>query len=78
MNPTALFEREFPELRALLLQLAAALDRIERGKASEDARMAKVHRALEVLSTSGSRRAEQIQLVFSRDYSPEWKKELAL
>lgn len=78
MTPAPLLDREFPELRALLLQLAAALDRIERGQALSDPRMEKVQSALKILAASGDRRAEQVQLVFSREYSPEWKREIAM
>lgn len=78
MTPAPLLDREFPELRALLLQLAAALDRIERGQALSDPRMEKVQSALKILATSGDRWAEQVQLVFSREYSAEWRNELSL
>ena len=72
--------REYLEVRAKLLQVAATLDRIERasGSVTGDPRMAKIRAALEVLLATGGRRnsenlrAEQIQLVFSLPYDDEW------
>jgi hypothetical protein len=75
--PRAL-EQYFLEARSKLLDLAAILDRIGRGEnsgvAEADARVAKIDRALEVLSSEASNKAEQIQQIFSQEYDPNWKK----
>ena len=74
-----MLSRELPEIRARLLQLAAQFDRIERseGDVSLD-RLTPVHRALEVLSSMdvGPRRVEMLQLIFSREYDPDWRASL--
>ncbi|HTU25062.1 MAG TPA: hypothetical protein VMF30_06680 [Pirellulales bacterium] len=67
--------REFLEVRARLLQVAAALDRLDRaaGSVAQDARFQNIHRVLEVLRAGGPGRAEQVQMIFSRAYSPAWR-----
>jgi hypothetical protein len=74
--PVAL-ESHFLEARSKLLDLAAILDRIGRGHGasgvSEDARLAKIRQALEILADPSGGRAERIQKLFSLDYDPAWK-----
>ena len=73
-DASELLNREFLEIRARLLQVAASLDRISRaeGTVAGDPRMEKLARALSVLQTADSDRAEQIQLIFSRTYDQNW------
>jgi hypothetical protein len=54
--------REFLEVRARLLELAAAFDRMERasGNVAGDPRMEKIQQALLLLQESGSGRAEEV------------------
>jgi hypothetical protein len=75
-----LLDCEFLDGRALLLQLAALLDRLDRARGSldHDSRRQAIQRALDVLTQNASNRAEQIQLLFSREYDPKWKHELEL
>lgn len=72
--------REFLEVRCKLLELAAALDRLDRatGSVEDDARLAKIGAALEVIRSSSSDRAEQLQLIFSRPYDAQWRREFKL
>ena len=67
----------FLEARSKLLDVAAILDRIQRGTdaeaASADPRMTRIRMALEVLLAAEPGRAERIQKVFSLDYDPNWK-----
>ncbi|MGA7703117.1 MAG: hypothetical protein WCB27_26260 [Thermoguttaceae bacterium] len=57
---------EFLGMRCRLVELAAALDRIDRGKDSAgDPRFAQIRRSLEILAADGPDRAEQVQMVFS-------------
>jgi hypothetical protein len=67
----------FLEARCKLLDVAAILDRIGRGREAAtvfaDPRMDKIRQALEVLLDRSGGRAERIQQVFSLDYDPEWK-----
>lgn len=70
-----LLDREFLEVRAKLLQIAATFDRMDRadGSVADDPRMKKLHEALEILLNDAPDRAEQIQLLFSRAYEDEWQ-----
>jgi hypothetical protein len=75
LDAPEVLEREFLEIRARLLQVAASLDRLGRaeGNVSGDKRLGQMAAALEILADSGSDRAERIQLVFSRPYDAQWK-----
>jgi hypothetical protein len=70
-----LVEQQFLEMRWRTLSLAADLDRIGRANGgaatlAQDARLAKLRRAFEVLSLSdATNRAEQVQMIFS-DMTP--------
>jgi hypothetical protein len=75
MSAQDVLNREFLELRARVLDLAAALDRIDRasGDVSLDARMGQLRDAMAVLLESGPDRAERVQLIFSLPYDAHWK-----
>jgi len=68
----------FLEARSKLLDLAAILDRIGRGmeasSVEQDARLARIRQALEVLHDQSGGRAERIQQIFSLDYDPTWER----
>jgi hypothetical protein len=68
----------FLEARCKLLDVAAILDRINRGLPTEelenDPRLQKVREALEVLLDRSGGRAERIQQIFSLDYDPTWER----
>lgn len=74
------FDREFLEMRAKVLELAASLDRIERsrGALGEDPRRTQLDEALAVLTSSKPNRAEQVQMIFSRTYEPNWREEFGV
>ncbi len=80
MQAVPLIEQEFLPLRAKLLEIGAALDRLEREAAlgSRDQRGTKIRAAIEALLESGCDRAEQIQLIFSRPYEDDWRETLLL
>ena len=72
-------DREFLGIRARILDLAAALDRIDRAgtMAAGDLRMARIVKGLEVLlGPSGADRAERVQQAFSLPYQANWRQEL--
>ena len=75
LDAPEILNREFLEVRARLLQVAATLDRLNRaaGSVVTDPRIGKIHETLEVLSSDAADRAEQIQLIFSRPYDDEWQ-----
>ena len=61
---------EFLGARCRLIDLAAALDRIDRaaGGVAGDPRLTQIRRSLEILADDSSDRAERIQLEFSLPY----------
>jgi hypothetical protein len=77
-NVTDMLDGEFLEMRARLLQLAAQLDWLDRagGGVADDARMAGVRSALEMLLRPETGRAEKVQLIFSRPYDEQWKQKM--
>jgi hypothetical protein len=67
-QPTAKsLDREFLGIRCRLIELAAAMDRIDRsgGSSADDARRLHIRRGLEILLSDASNRAERVQLEFS-------------
>lgn len=72
-------DRHFLDIRCGLLDLAAALDRIERSDAfaavSGDARLDLIRQAIEILNSDGNDRAERIQLLFSDEYVAGWNRQ---
>ena len=82
MNSKQILDREFLEIRAKILEVAAALDRIERaeGEVADDPRMALNSDAINVIASEHSApiRAEKIQLLFSRAYDEQWRNEFSI
>lgn len=76
----AVFEQEFLPVRAKILEVASALDRLDRadGSLATDARRAKIQAAIQVLLRPEDDRAEQIQLIFSRPYEGDWRKKFGV
>jgi hypothetical protein len=68
----------FLEARSKLLDLAAILDRIDRGVAADaatkDLRYSQLRQALTILHRHEPGRAEQVQQLFSLHYEPAWKR----
>ena len=64
----------FLEARCRLLDVAAILDRIDRGGGSNDPRLDRIRDGLDVLQGSAGARAERIQQIFSLEYDPKWEK----
>jgi len=80
LSASEILNREFLEIRCKVLELAAALDRLERaeGSVADDARLAKVREAIGLLLETSGERAEQVQMIFSRDYEDDWRKKFNL
>ena len=72
--------REFLEVRARILQIAASLDRLQRaeGDVTDDSRQQQLQRALALLQSAEPDRAEKIQLLFSRAYDENWLENLGV
>ncbi|MEQ8211217.1 MAG: hypothetical protein RH917_15425 [Lacipirellulaceae bacterium] len=77
MNKEQVLEREFLLVRAKILEIAAALDRIDRGEGelpqTDQKRL--LRQGIEKLLADSADRAEAIQLLFSREYQPNWREE---
>jgi hypothetical protein len=75
LSAPEVLNREFLEIRCKILELAAALDRLERadGSVEEDPRMARLREALTMVLEQSGERAEQVQMIFSREYDDEWQ-----
>ena len=73
-------QREFLEMRAKVLELAAALDRIDRadGSVGSDSHYQLLQRGLAALAAAGPGRAERVQLIFSLPYQDGWRREMAI
>src|SRR5688572_8806367 len=80
MTAPQILDREYLEMRCKILELAASFDRLERaeGDVQGDPRLELIHEGLEVLLASGDNRAEQIQLIFSRQYDEAWREKFGL
>lgn len=77
MNAQEILDREFLEIRAKILELAASLDRIERarGEVDQQPRYQLIEKGIGILASDEPQRAEQVQMLFSRQYDPSWQKE---
>ena len=73
-------DRDFLASRCRLVDLAAALDRIDRatGSVADDPRMAKIRAAFEILADGKPERTARLQLLFSLAYRPNWREEFGL
>lgn len=78
LTAAEVLNREFLEIRGKILELAAAFDRLGRaeGAVAGDARLDRLREALEVLQGDVQGRAEQVQLIFSREYDDHWQDNL--
>jgi hypothetical protein len=74
--------RDFLETRSKILELAAALDRLDRAPreaaSAPEARVAQMRQALEALLEPGPGRAETVQRIFSLEYDPQWRERFEL
>lgn len=79
---TAILDHDYLEVRAKILEIAAALDRLDRAPESHlhppDRRLAEIRQAIEALLEPGPGRAETIQRIFSLEYDPAWMERFGL
>jgi len=68
----------FLDIRCRLLDLAALLDRVDRGgdrpALAGDPRLERIRQAIQTLGDSSPGRAERIQQIFSLPYDPAWER----
>ena len=76
-DAATVLDQEFLETRSRILDLAAALDRLDRAPERPghvpDRRLAQLRQAIEALREPGPGRAETVQRLFSLDYDPHWQ-----
>ena len=72
--------RDFLETRSRILEVAAALDRLDRAPVrvgeTTDRRLAQLRQAIEALLEPGTGRAETVQRIFSLEYDPNWRESI--
>jgi hypothetical protein len=75
LNAAATLEREFLTIRAKILEVAAALDRLDRadGELAGNPRLAQIRAGVEQLLSEDEGRAEAVQQVFSLPYEAGWR-----
>ena len=80
MPAPQLLNRDFLEIRAKILEIASALDRLDRGDGNvdDDPRMKLVLGGLNILIDDEPNRAERMQLLFSQPYEDGWRKRLGI
>ncbi|MEK6644076.1 MAG: hypothetical protein AABZ08_09215 [Planctomycetota bacterium] len=78
LTASAALDRYFLETRCKIIEVAANLDRMDRGEgaafAVNDPRVRQIRDAISVLLAPGSGRAEKCQQVFSLPYDANWKR----
>ena len=73
-------DRDFLETRSRILDIAAALDRLDRASVAlgdhphphPDRRLTQIRQAIEALLIPGPGRSETVQRLFSLDYDADW------
>ena len=80
LEASTLLDQEYLQTRAMILSLAASLDRLQRaqGSVGQDPRIRNIEEALEVLMKKSDDRAETVQLIFSLQYDDEWQRRFGL
>jgi hypothetical protein len=75
LDAPEVLNREFLPIRAKILEIAAALDRLERaeGSAAGDHRLSQIERSLAALQDTGPDRAERVQMIFSLPFDDDWQ-----
>jgi len=73
-----ILEQDFLNIRCLILDLAASLDRIDRAEGSDSVanheQMKLLQGGIDLLKADGPGRAAQVQLHFSDQYEEGWNK----
>jgi len=80
MTASQILQREFLEIRAKLLEVAASFDRLDRGTGTvaDDPQRELLDQALDILKADQPDRAEKLQLLFSRQYENDWREQFQL
>ena len=77
LSAADMLDREFLEMRRRVIDIAAALDRIDRADGSEaayaDPRITQLGEAAGILVDGQPERAKRVQMLFSDPYDPAWR-----
>ena len=75
MNAQEILDREYLKVRSNILDIASALDRQDRatGQLADDPRRQLLEEGIAILKSESTDRAAQVQLLFSREYDPNWR-----
>ena len=75
MPASAVLDREFLEIRAKILEIAASLDRLDRGDGDvrNDARYLQLLQGVDLLKETEEGRTERVQSLFSLAYVSKWR-----
>lgn len=82
LSREATLDRFFLEMRSRVLDVAAALDRVDAAAphahegGADDIRLTRLRESLRILRECSGDRAERVLLVFSDAYDPEWRRTL--
>ena len=78
MSARDVLDQAFLEVRARLLEVGASLDRIHRSEGvadvTKDSRLQQIREGIAILNSGGFDRVERIQMLFSDEYDPNWRK----
>jgi len=79
-SQSSCLEHEFLPIRAKILEIASALDRIERAdeNGAREPRWEQLQSGIALLQSASPERAKQVQLLFSCPYDEKWKKKLKM
>lgn len=79
MNSKQVLDREFLEIRAKVLEIAASLDRIERAEGDcDESRMQLIREGINLIASGESDLAEKVQMLFSREYTSNWREDFGI
>ncbi len=75
-----ILDQEFLQVRAKILELAAFFDRLERAEPGEfDARQLELLRqGCAILDDDDGDKARRVQMLFSRQYTVDWRRDFSL
>ena len=80
MTPQQVLDREYLEMRAKVLELAASFDRLDQGDKTieSDRRIQLLLEGIATLNFNANNRAEKVQMIFSREYAENWREEFGI
>lgn len=80
MPAPQVLNRDFLEIRAKILELAASFDRLDRGDGdvNDDPRLRQIRAGLAALADGRADRAERVQMIFSQSYEDGWRKKFGI